>query len=56
MYNYVLFSIAIGAEFSSTIAAKKGFAIEIRSVDAVCHSRIFSEKMNHSPLTIDYDR
>jgi hypothetical protein len=56
IHNYVLFIIAIGSEFSSTIAAKKGFAIEIPRLDAVCHSRIFSEKMNRSPLTIDYDR
>jgi hypothetical protein len=49
------FSIAIWPEFSSTIAAKKGFAIENRRLDAVCHSRIYSEKMNRSPLIIDYD-
>jgi len=56
MYKYLLLSIAKWSELSSTIAEKKGFAIEIRSPDAVCHSRTYSEKMNRSQGKIDYDR
>jgi hypothetical protein len=56
IYIYLLFTIAIWSEFSSTIAAKRGFAIEIRRPDAVCHRPIYSEKMNRSPVIIDYDR